>query len=231
MREFFTLFLVMPLVGAGQAKDIKIHVALKGVPDGQKFYLFRAVNWDSAIAKDGQFDLTYHKFSSEPEATAITTGDKEPGILCWVENQNITITATYPDFMVTASTGSVTQKEFDVLAVTIKPDQVALKKLRREMFSEKDPVKKELARTKLDSANLIYKKKITDFIYANPGSSVSTFMLWISTSYTFTGSEIRELYARLDKSQQESEMGKSRIKTLEMLEQLESQMKNSKPKN
>jgi len=231
MIKFWVFLIVMPILALGQAKDIKIHVTLKGVPNGQKFYLYRAVSWDSAIARDEQFDLTYHKYSLEPEATVITTGDKEPGVFCWVENENMTITAIYPDLKVTSSTGSRTQKEFDGFAATIKPDQAEVKRLQIEMINEKDPVKKQLAQTKLDSANLIYKKKITDFINANPGSSVSTFILWVSTSDTFTWNEIRELYARLNKTQQESEMGRSLIKNLEILERLESQMKNQKPKN
>lgn len=226
MIRFLIFLLGMPLLGVGQSKDIKIHVTLTGAPDGQKFYLFRAINWDSAVVKNGQFDLLYHKYSSQPEATVITTGYKESSLLCWVEKENITITATYPEFKVTTSTGSITQKEFDGLAANIKSDQAEIKKWDRQVINEKDSLKKALAREKRDSVNLIYKKKIKDFIYAHPGSSVSTFIIMVSMNETFTGTEVRELYAQLDKTQQESEMGSILIKTLEMLEQIQPHLKS-----
>jgi Domain of unknown function (DUF4369) len=231
MRKLLACLISIPLISCSQPKDVKIHVRINGIPDNTKFYLFRAFNLDSAISKNGQFDLKYHKFSSSPEATVITTGYKEPGIMCWIENEDMTIECNYSDLNDTKSAGSVTQKEFEKLLVLIKPNQLRLKELRREVRSERDSTQKELIQHILDSLQLIYKKKIEDFVIANPNSSVSTFILMLSANETFTKDEVLALFSKLDKAQQESETGKSLIQTLEMLEQIRSQNKNLKPGN
>jgi Domain of unknown function (DUF4369) len=223
MRKLLAYLIIIPLSGCGQTKDIKIHVNLNGVPDNTKFYLFRAFNLDSATSKNGQFDLTYHKFSSDPESTVITTGYKEPGIMCWIENDDMTIECNYPELNNTKSTGSVTQKEFEGLVITIKPDQLKIKGLRREIINQKDPAKKAFAQQQFDSIQLIYKTNIKNFIVANPKSSVSTFILMVSANETFTKDEVMGLYSKLDKAQQESESGKSIIQLLEMLDQIKPQ--------
>jgi hypothetical protein len=225
MRKLLAYLIIIPLSGCGQTKDIKIHVRLNGVPDNTKFYLFRAFNLDSAFTRNGQFDLTYHKVSPEPEATVITTGYKEPGIMCWIENDDMTIECNYPDFNNTRSTGSATQKEFEGLVATIKPDQLKMKELRREVINQKDSTKKAIARHQFDSIQLIYKATVENFIVANPKSSLSTFILTVSANEVFTKDEVMELFSKLDKAQQESETGRSLIQTVEMIDKLKSQYK------
>lgn len=217
------IIFLLPICSLAQVKDINIHVALSGIADNTKFYLFRAINLDSTVSKNGQFDLTYHKSSLDPEATAITTGYKEPAIICWVENEDMTIAANYANLYDTKSTGSATQKEFEKLIVMIKPDQLELKGLRREVRYQKDSIKKALARIQLDSLQIVYKTKIENFIIANPKSSVSTFILMASVNEVFTKEEVMVLYSKLDKSQQESESGKSIIEVLEMFDKIKSQ--------
>lgn len=105
----------------------------------------------------------------------------------------------------------------------IKPDQLELKGLRREVRYQKDSIKKALARIQLDSLQIVYKTKIENFIIANPKSSVSTFILMASVNEVFTKEEVMVLYSKLDKSQQESESGKSIIEVLEMFDKIKSQ--------
>jgi hypothetical protein len=223
MLKLLLYFLaITPLSGLSQEKAIKIHVTLTGVPDNTKYYLYRAGNLDSAVSQKGKFDLVYHKFSVDPEAVVITTGYKEQGIVCWIENEDITISSDYAAPYDMKSTGSATQKEFEKLIEIVKPDQLEIKDLKKAARAQKDTTKRVLIQRQLDSLQLEYKNKIQNFISTHPKSSVSTFILAASANEVFTKDEALELYFKLDKAQQESESGKSILRVIEMLDQLRS---------
>ena len=175
-----------------------------------------SVHKDSTAVKDGRF-----RFSgkvNEPVLAFFLT--KTEYTRFFLENTAIRLHGNADSIDQLRITGSATQRTYDSLQEFVKDLTVAMDKLYGQYSTaskNKDTAQKELVEAQIDSLQEIKTKRVQAFIRVHPHSPVSLVEL-SGMFYSEDYDTLRVLYGELDRSIQQTRLGVTLAKRLDILQ-------------
>lgn len=201
-------------------KGYELHGSAKNIPDSTMIRLSaNNLDLDSAYVVGEKFYFS----GKVEEPTNVYLMIKETGDYTsfWLENNEMTLDAEKGKFKDAKITGSQTEKENEILYSQISPVRKEIDSLGKLLMA------KGMEKSYSDSIFAAYNSKrekermlTKDFVREYPNSLVSSHILKIYKT-TWGKKETSELFAAMNKKQQNSENGKSISRFIELNQDLE----------
>lgn len=207
MKYILICFLLMPATLLAQ--KFKINVFLKGMPNGQKYYLMNESDKiDSAVGKGQLLSFYVNKNGPQLSFFGLDRADGKQSFLLLLENRSCTYRGDFNSDQTLSADHSQVQND-------MKAYVELTNEIEGSIASIKDTSgKKEL----LDSLKKDLRSKNVAFIKAHPSSMMSAKAIFIALGRkNIDKKEAYEWYSLLSRSQQGSEYGKAVVKSMRLL--------------